>query len=52
LRVLSGADLSDFFANEPGLVQAVFRTACHLAEHVPVQRLTFFPDERVWELIQ
>jgi hypothetical protein len=41
-----------FFANDPELVQAVFQTACHLAEHVPVRRLTFLPDRRVWDLIQ
>jgi hypothetical protein len=41
-----------FFANDPELAGAVFETACHMAEHVPVRRLTFFPDARVWELIQ
>ena len=41
-----------FFANDREMVQAVFGTACHLAEHVPVRRLTFFPDARVWDLIQ
>jgi hypothetical protein len=41
-----------FFAHDPELVAAVFRSACEFVEKVPVKRLTFFPDERVWELIQ
>ena len=41
-----------FFADDPELTGAVFETACRLAEQVPVRRLTFFPDARVWELIQ
>jgi hypothetical protein len=41
-----------FFAKDPDLVGAVFQTAFDLAEHVPVRRLTFFPDARVWDLIQ
>ena len=40
-----------FFARDPALVQAVFRAACELVERVPVRRLTFLPDARVWELI-
>jgi hypothetical protein len=40
-----------FFANDPDLTGQVFETACKLASSVPVYRLTFFPDERVWELI-
>ena len=31
---------------------AVFHSACELVERVPVRRLTFLPDARVWELIQ
>lgn len=41
-----------FFARDPELVEMVFESACELARRVPVFRLTFFPDERVWELIQ
>src|SRR5262249_35150747 len=38
-----------FFANDPELVKLVFRSAFEFVERVPVKRLTFFPDERVWE---
>jgi hypothetical protein len=40
-----------FFAHDSELVSRVFETACELVERVPVYRLTFFPDECVWELI-
>ena len=41
-----------FFAEEPDLVRRIFESACEFVARVPVYRLTFFPDERVWELIQ
>jgi hypothetical protein len=41
-----------FFADDSELVGKVFRTACEFLERVPVSRLTFFPDKRVWELVQ
>lgn len=41
-----------FFAEDSELVQRVFQLACQLMEDVPVRRLTFAPDARVWELIQ
>jgi len=40
-----------FFANDSDLVKRVFRSACRFIESVPVRRLTFVPDERVWEII-
>lgn len=40
-----------FFAQDRELVQAIFAAAIDLAERVPVRRLTFMPDARVWELI-
>jgi hypothetical protein len=40
-----------FFACDPELVNLVFDSACELVQHVPIYRLTFFPDARVWELI-
>jgi len=40
-----------FFAQDKELVQAVFASAIDLAASVPVRRLTFMPDARVWELI-
>jgi hypothetical protein len=41
-----------FFAKDEKLVQAVFHTAFEFVSRVPVSRLTFFPDARVWELIR
>ena len=40
-----------FFAEDEELVQAVFRSAFDFVSRVPVSRLTFVPDARVWELI-
>jgi hypothetical protein len=39
------------FGNDRELVRSIFDSACDLVAHVPAYRLTFFPDERVWELI-
>jgi hypothetical protein len=42
-----------FFApQDPELVPRLFDFACEFVEHVPVRRLTFLPDARVWELIR
>ena len=41
-----------FFAEDPELVSLVFRSACEFVEQVPVRRLIFVPDERVWEIIR
>jgi hypothetical protein len=40
-----------FFARDPELVHLVFQSACEFVERVPVYRLTFVPDYRVWENI-
>jgi len=40
-----------FFAEDSELVRHVFRSACEFVERVPVRRLIFVPDERVWEII-
>jgi hypothetical protein len=40
-----------FFAEDEELVQATFHTAFEFVSRVPVSKLTFFPDARVWELI-
>jgi hypothetical protein len=40
-----------FFAEDAELVQKVFQSACEFVDRVPVQRLTFAPDARVWDLI-
>lgn len=41
-----------FFAEDADLVRAVFQSALQFVELVPVRRLTFVPDARVWELIR
>jgi hypothetical protein len=40
-----------FFAQDSGLVKRVFESALDLVSRVAVARLTFLPDERVWDLI-
>jgi len=40
-----------FFAQDQSLVRRVFDSACEFVNQVPVRRLTFFPDERVWNII-
>lgn len=40
-----------FFAEDQELVQRAFHAACEFVSRVPVCRLTFVPDSRVWEMI-
>lgn len=40
-----------FFAQDEQLVQAIFRSTFDFVSRVPVSKLTFVPDARVWELI-
>ena len=40
-----------FFARDPEFVKLVFDAAFDFVSRVPVRRLTFVPDARVWELI-
>ena len=40
-----------FFAEDEELVQTIFHSAFEFVSRVPVSRLTFMPDARVWELI-
>jgi hypothetical protein len=40
-----------FFAEDQELVQRAFHAACEFVSRVPVSRLTFVPDARVWEMI-
>lgn len=49
VRALLGNIL--FFARDPEFVKLVFDAAIDFAGRVPIRRLTFAPDERVWELI-
>jgi hypothetical protein len=40
-----------FFTEDPDRTRQVFHAACNCAAAVPVQRLSFVPDTRVWDLI-
>lgn len=40
-----------FFAEDPELVNLLFQSACNFVEKVPVRRLVFVPDSRVWQMI-
>jgi hypothetical protein len=40
-----------FFAEDQELVHGAFQAACDFVDGVPVYRLTFTPDARVWEII-
>jgi hypothetical protein len=41
-----------FFADDPELVKLVFQSACEFASLVPIRRLIFVPDQRVWDIIR
>jgi hypothetical protein len=41
-----------FFADDPELVKLVFQAACEFASLVPISRLIFVPDQRVWDMIR
>jgi hypothetical protein len=41
-----------FFARDPAFVKLVFDAAFDFVSRVPIRRLTFAPDPRVWELIE
>jgi hypothetical protein len=40
-----------FFAEDQEMVHWAFEAACDFVRRVPVYRLTFVPDRRVWEMI-
>jgi hypothetical protein len=40
-----------FFAEDEGFVRTAFHAAFEFVSRIPVLRLTFVPDSRVWELI-
>jgi hypothetical protein len=40
-----------FFADDAELVKLVFQSACEFASLVPIRRLVFVPDQRVWDII-
>jgi len=39
------------FAQDSGVVRSIFEAACDFVCRVPIRRLTFAPDARVWEMI-
>ena len=41
-----------FFADDAQLVKLVFQSACEFASLVPIHRLVFVPDQRVWDMIR
>jgi hypothetical protein len=41
-----------FFADDPELVKMVFQSACEFVSLVPIHRLIFVPDQRVWDIIR
>ena len=38
-----------FFAEDQALVEKLLATACDFVANVPIRRLTFYPDARVWD---
>lgn len=41
-----------FFAEDNDLVEKLLATACDFVQKVPVRRLTFYPDSRIWDEIK
>jgi hypothetical protein len=41
-----------FFAEDSVLVEKLLATACDFVSKVPVRRLTFYPDTKVWDLVR
>src|SRR5208282_2109164 len=41
-----------FFAEDQVLVEKLLATACDFVARVPIRRLTFYPDARVWDLVR
>ena len=41
-----------FFAEDQGLVEKLLATACEFVARVPIRRLTFYPDARVWDEVR
>lgn len=40
-----------FFAEDAGLIEKIFHSACELVSRVPVFRLEFAPSPQVWEML-
>jgi hypothetical protein len=41
-----------FFAEDRALAEKLFATACDFVGRVPIRRLTFYPDARVWDAVR
>ena len=41
-----------FFAEDRRLVEKLLATACEFVTRVPIRRLTFYPDARVWDKVR
>ena len=41
-----------FFAEDPKLVEQLLQTACDFVSRVPIRRLTFYPDAKVWDTVR
>jgi hypothetical protein len=41
-----------FFAEDHSLVEKLLSTACDFVARVPIRRLTFYPDTRVWDEVR
>jgi hypothetical protein len=41
-----------FFAEDQVLVEKLLATACDFVAFVPIRRLTFYPDAKVWDLVR
>jgi hypothetical protein len=41
-----------FFAEDAFLVEKILASACDFVARVPIRRLTFYPDERVWDEVR
>ncbi len=41
-----------FFAEDRSLVETLLETACDFVARVPIRRLTFYPDARVWDEVR
>jgi hypothetical protein len=41
-----------FFAEDHDLVEKLLATACDFISRVPIRRLTFYPDARVWDQVR
>ncbi|MBZ5666643.1 MAG: hypothetical protein LAO30_18780 [Acidobacteriia bacterium] len=41
-----------FFAEDHALVEKLLATACDFVARIPIRRLTFYPDARVWDDIR